>query len=411
MAKLNLPRLPGLRSSSPLPISNWVLLLFFLPLVLGILAKLYRSKYVFSEYQSVACAGLKVLQNAPIYALDLQCHGMRAASFVYIPGIAQMAAFFERFLTEPGFLVLYLVFYLAAAAALIYVPFFARQTPGTRRDKLPFAVFLSSSAFMLGNIAVILHGIVLLGTLAIEISPWLFIAAVAVAAWVKPTFLTYLIVILLLDMTLVRRIGLMAAGVCVGLLPLGHFILTGGTLTSQWYALLSHYVFNVTPGVGFFGWLSLTGIDPAHIGAKLAYLIFAGLITLSGLAIAEGLHLNRRERIWLGLSLAALLIPRIMSEDICLIGPGLLILADKSAQMANHTQLILRNGRGIVLTLCTVALAGAFSGLADYSEPIALLGLSLYVICLGQHTISTHLPHVFSRFTAVFARKSETAVN
>lgn len=382
-------------------------MLFFLPLVLGILAKLYRSKYVFSEYQSVACAGLKVIQNAPIYALDLQCNGMRAASFVYIPGVAQMAAFFERFLTEPGFLALYLVFYLIAAALLIYVPLFARQTPGNWRDKLPFAVFLSSSAFMLGNIAVILHGIVLLGALAIEISPWLFIAAIAVAAWVKPTFLTYLVVILLLDMPLVRRIGLMAAGVCVGLLPLGHFILTGGALTSQWYALLSHYVYNITPGVGFFGWLDLIGLDPAHTGAKLAYLVYAGLITLSGLVLARSLQLYRHERIWLGLSLAVLLIPRIMSEDICLIGPGLWILADKSARLASRAQVVLRNGRGIVLALCVVALAGALTGLADYSEPVALFGLSLYVLWLGQHMVRTRLPH----FASVFVRKSETAVN
>jgi hypothetical protein len=382
-------------------------MLFFLPLVLGILAKLYRSKYVFSEYQSVACAGLKVIQNAPIYALDLQCNGMRAASFVYIPGVAQVAAFFERFLTEPGFLALYLVFYLIAAALLIYVPLFARQTPGNWRDKLPFAVFLSSSAFMLGNIAVILHGIVLLGALAIEISPWLFIAAIAVAAWVKPTFLTYLVVILLLDMPLVRRIGLMAAGVCVGLLPLGHFILTGGALTSQWYALLSHYVYNITPGVGFFGWLDLIGLDPAHTGAKLAYLVYAGLITLSGLVLARSLQLYRHERIWLGLSLAVLLIPRIMSEDICLIGPGLWILADKSARLASRAQVVLRNGRGIVLALCVVALAGALTGLADYSEPVALFGLSLYVLWLGQHMVRTRLPH----FASVFVRKSETAVN
>ncbi len=382
-------------------------MLFFLPLVLGILAKLHRSKYVFSEYQSVACAGLKVIQNAPIYALDLQCNGMRAASFVYIPGVAQMAAFFERFLTEPGFLALYLVFYLIAAALLIYVPLFARQTPGNWRDKLPFAVFLSSSAFMLGNIAVILHGIVLLGALAIEISPWLFIAAIAVAAWVKPTFLTYLVVILLLDMPLVRRIGLMAAGVCVGLLPLGHFILTGGALTSQWYALLSHYVYNITPGVGFFGWLDLIGLDPAHTGAKLAYLVYAGLITLSGLVLARSLQLYRHERIWLGLGLALLLIPRIMSEDICLIGPGLWILADKSARLASRAQVVLRNGRGIVLALCIVALAGALTGLADYSEPVVLFGLSLYVLWLGQHMISTRLPH----FTSIFVRKSETAVN
>ncbi len=411
MVKLNLPRLPGRLSSASPPVSYWFLLLFFLPLALGILAKLHRSKYVFSEYQSVACAGLKVLQNAPIYALDLQCHGMRAASFVYIPGVAQMAAFFERLLTEPGFLVLYLVFYLAAAAALVYIPFFARRTPGNWRDKLPFAVFLTSSAFMLGNIAVILHGIVLLGALAIEITPWLFIAAVALAAWVKPTFLTYLIVILLLDIPLVRRISLMAAGVIIGLLPLGHFILTGGAVTQEWYTLLSHYVFKVTPGVGFFGWASLIGLDPAHIGIKMAYLVFAGLITLSGLALAKGLQLNRPERIWLGLSLAALLIPRIMSEDICLIGPGLLILANKSAQLSGKAEVILKNGRGLILALCIVALAGALTGLADYSEPVVLFGLSLYVLWLGQYVIAARLPHIFSRFTAVFARKSETAVN
>ncbi|MCR6660752.1 MAG: hypothetical protein NVV72_15930 [Asticcacaulis sp.] len=406
MVKLNLPRLPGHTS----PALYWLSILFFLPLIVGIIAKLYRSKYIFSEYQSVACAGLKALQGAPIYALDLQCPGMRAASFVYLPGVAQVAAFLERLLTEPGFLMLYLVFYLAAAAALIYVPLFTRKTPGHWRDKLPFAVFLSSSAFMLGNIAVILHGLVLVGALAIEISPWLFIAAVAIAAWVKPTFLTYLMVILLLDIPLRRRIGLMASGVIIGLLPLGHFILTGGALTQQWYALLSHYVYEVTPGVGFFGWTSLIGLDPAHVSIKLAYLVFAGLITFSGLALVKGLQLNRRERIWLGLSLAALLIPRIMSEDICLIGPGLLILADKSANLAGQGQNAHRNGRGLILALCVFALAGAMTGLADYSEPIALLGLCLYVLWLGQHTIRTRLPHILAPYVT-FARKSETAVN
>ena len=140
----------------------------------------------------------------------------------------------------------------------------------------------------------------------------------------------------------------------------------------------------------------------------MAYLIFAGLITLSGLALAEGLHLNRRERIWLGLSLAALLIPRIMSEDICLIGPGLLILANRSAQLAGKAHAILKNGRDIILALCIIALAGALTGLADYSEPVALFGLSLYVLWLGQHVTARRLR---SSVTAIFTRKSETAVN
>lgn len=407
MAKRTLPRLASLRSSSPFPSAYWMPVLFFLPLILGILAKLYRSKYVFSEYQSVACAGLKALAHEPIYALDLHCPGMRAVSFVYIPGVAQVVAFFERWLTEPGFLVLYLALYVMAVVALIYVPVWGRKVPGYWREKLPFATFLSSSAFMLGNIAVILHGLVLAGALAIEISPWLFVAGVVVAAWVKPTFLTYLMVIVLMNLSIQRRLVLLATGVIAGLLPMGYFILTGGELARQWYALLSHYVYDVTPGVGIFGWLELVGINSAGIGARLAYLIFAGLITLSGLVLVKALKLTLQERLWLGLSLAVLLIPRIMAEDICLIGPGLLIAASRSAQMAEDKQTVLRSGQGIVLTLCVVALAGALTGLADYSEPVVLLGFSLFILWLGIKLSGLRLP--FATFGG--ARKSGPAVN
>ena len=99
-----------------------------------------------------------------------------------------------------------------------------------------------------------------------------------------------------------------------------------------------------------------------------------------------------------------------MSEDICLIGPGLVILADKSASLTRQGQGALRNGRGIVIALCVFALAGALTGLADYSEPVALLGLCLYVLWLGQHMIRTRLPYILAPYV-MFARKSETAVN
>jgi len=372
----------GRESLSPAR-ADWRLFIFFLPLIVGVITKLCRSKYIFSEYQSVACAGLKTLAHAPIYALDLHCGGMRAASFVYIPGVARVAAVFEHWLGEPGFFVLYLVLYAAAAAALIYIPLWSRKTPGLRRDKLPFAVFLSSSAFMLGNIAAILHGLVLAGALAIEISPWLFVAGVVVAAWVKPTFLTYLVVILLLDLPVRRRVVLATAGVVAGLLPLGIFIASGGELARQWYALLSHYVYDVTPGAGFFGWLELAGLDSARPFAKVAWLVFAVLMILSGLSLIKTLKLSLHERLWLGLSLAVLLIPRLMAEDICLIGPGLLIAASRSARMAVDKDVILRNGPGVVLALCVVNLAGAFTELADYSKPVTLLGFSLFILWLG----------------------------
>lgn len=409
MVKLNLPSRPG----STAPASAWLPLIFFLPLIIGIITKILRSKYIFSEYQSVACAGLKTLSGAPIYALDLHCEGMRAASFVYIPGVAQFAAFFERLLTEPGFMVLYLLLYVAAAVALVFIPLLSQKIPGHWRDKLPFAVFLSGSGFMLGNIAVILHGIVLAGALALEISPWLFIAAVVVTAWVKPIFLTYLMVILLLDLPLKRRCLLLATGVIAGLAPMAAFVLNGGELTRQWYDLLSHYVYDVTPGVGFFGWLKLVGINSAPIGAKLAYLVFAALMTLSGLVLARSLKLNTRERLWFGLSLAVLLIPRIMAEDMALLGPGLLVVANRAANNAVKNEAVLKNGPRIVFALCAVALAGAFTGLADYSEPVILLGFSLFILWLGARCGNAAFGRLALRLNLAFAavRKSGSAAN
>ncbi|MFT4075408.1 MAG: hypothetical protein QM647_07730 [Asticcacaulis sp.] len=413
MVKLSLPRLPGHASPTSTPTPAWLPLIFFLPLIVGIITKILRSKYIFSEYQSVACAGLKALSGQPIYALNLQCEGMRAASFVYIPGVAQFAAFFERLLTEPGFMVLYLLLYVAAAVALVFVPLLGRKAPGHWRDKLPFAVFLSGSGFMLGNIAVILHGIVLAGVLAIEISPWLFVAAVVVTAWVKPIFLTYLMVILLLDQPLKRRCQLLATGAIAGLAPMAAFVLNGGELARQWYDLLSHYVYDVTPGVGFFGWLELVGINSAPVGAKLAYLVFAGLMTLSGLVLARSLKLNTRERLWLGLSLAVLLIPRIMAEDMALLGPGLLIVANRAAERATKYETALKNAPGIVFALCAVALAGALTGLADYSEPVILLGFSLFILWLGARFSNAPFRLLALRLTMTLggARKSGSTVN
>jgi len=406
MAKLSLPSIPSPLTALLARHPRWLGALFFLPLILGLLAKLWRSPYWFGDYQAVACAGLKVLENAPIYTLNLHCEGMRASSYVYIPIVAQAAAFFERLMTEPGLFCFYLAAYLSAAAALVYVPFLARATPGDWRGKVPFAVFLSGSAFMWGNIAVILHWLVLLGALAMEVTPWLFVAGVVAAAWVKPTFLTYLAVILIADLPLMRRLGLTAAGVILGLLPTVMFALTGGDLADQWYALLSHFVYDVTPGAGFFGWSELIGFDSNGRLVKSGYLIYAALLTLSGLALAKGLKLNARERLWLGLSLAVLLIPRIMSQDLFLLGPGLMVVAQKSAQLRGRAGHLLQHGEGILLALCTVALAGALTELGDYSEPVALLGLSLYLLWAGYVVTGARAGRILAPFLVLLRGKS-----
>lgn len=383
MVKLRLPSLRALVSQYKSP----YLLLFPLPLFLGIAAKLLHSKLWFGDYQAVACAGQKALAGQPLYDLNLACAGMHPSVYVYVPCVARLAAMCQQVMGEPGLFALYLGLFVVAVAVLMTAPFL-KSVPGSWRDKLPFTALWSGSVIMWGNIAVILHGAILLAALMFETLPWLFIAVVAVAAWVKPVFLSYLAVVLVSNQPITRRLVLAAAGMAAGMAPTLLFSLTGGALADQWAAILSHFVYDTTPGYGYFGWMSLVGISGASPLVQAGYLVLAALLVLSGLCLAEGLKLDHRERLWLGLTLAVLLIPRIMSQDVLLIGPGLVVIARKSAAWAatrsTYDSHSLRHGPDMVLALCSLALLGGLTGLSDYLTPLSILGMSLYVLWLGK---------------------------
>ncbi len=362
---------------------------FILPFLFGILAKLKHSKLWFGDYQAMACAGLKAQAGQPIYALDLQCPGMHPSVYVYIPVVAKITAALEHILSEPGLFALYLVAFIAALVALVAAPL--RLAPGSWRDKMPFMVFVSGSAVMWGNVAVILHGLVLGAALLMEVSPWLFIAAVACAAAVKPVFLTYLVLLLLADMPFWRRIGLCVVGAAAGLAPTVLFVLTDPAGSAQWAQLLSHFVYEVTPGSGFYGWLAMVGLRGDTVFAQIACLAYSLVLTGAAVAIAERLKLTAQERLWFGLSIAALLIPRIMSQDVFLVGPGLVMLARRAAEASNlrlmprtkWIQTLLRYGPHILWGLCVVTLFVSMIQNGRYSTSVAFLGFSLYVIGLG----------------------------
>ena len=349
--------------------------LFVLPPALGVAAKLMRSKLWFTDYEAVACAGQKALTGQPIYDLNLACPGMHAASFVYLPGVAQAAGALQSLFSLSGFFLLYLGLYLIATAALVLAPL--RLAPvSDARAQIPFLSFLSGSAFMGGNIAVLLHGGVLLAALAwLESAPWLLIAVIVLAAWVKPVFLTYLALVLLTDLPWRKRLGMMVCGVAAGLAPCLIFTLNGGDLAQQWMSLLSHFVYDETPGRAWFGWLQLAGFEPASLAAKIGYILYAGALTGAGLALARMLELTRRERLWLGFSLAVLLIPRLMSEDVFLLGPGLLIVASRATAAG-----VTPRGDAVILALCCLCLGGGLSEMADVTTPLALLGFALYLL-------------------------------
>ncbi len=376
-------RLAALRQGAIVPF------LFVLPFLFGLGAKLIRAKQWFGDYQAMACAGLKVQAHQPMYAVHLACPGMHASAFVYIPAVANIFATLEHLLSEPVVCALYAVLFFISLAALVVVPL--RFAPGAWRDKLPFAVFIGQATVTWGNVAVLLHAAILGAALLLDTAPWLFVVAVACAAAVKPVFLTYLAVILLSDMPWLKRLGLMLSGAIAGLAPTFVFIATDPGTAYQWAQVLTHFVYDVTPGSGFYGWLGFLGVRGDTLLAQAMFLVYAGALALSALYIAYRLKLDGRARLWLGLGVAALLIPRIMSQDVFLLAPGLVIVAQRGALLATSrdapagktSRTLLRHGPNIVWGLCALALMFGWIGRDRPVDSLALLGLSLYLIGLG----------------------------
>ena len=392
MAMLSPRRLP--RALAPGGLAG---LVFLLPPVSGLLAKLFRSRTLFGDYQAVACAGQKVLAHQPVYDFGLHCGGMHASVYVYIPAVAQFAAFCQKLLGGGGFFLLYLALFAASVGGLIFVPLLSKAAPGTWRDKLPFTVFLSGSAVMWGNIAVILHAGVMMAALVLDSAPWLFVAAVVVAAWVKPVFLTYLIVVLIADRPLLQRAAMALTGVMAGLLPTFVYATIGGDEAHAWLTVLSHFVYVQTPGYGVLGWLAAAGVHGDGLLAKVVYLVFALALGVSGLILAEGLRLDARDRLWLGLALAALMIPRIMSQDLFLLGPGLWRLARSASRLDGR---LAKQAPPLMLIVCSVALLGGLTNLGEWLTPLALMGLSLLVMGLAAVTLRQRMPRLAQLATA-----------
>ena len=359
-----------------------------LPLLFGVVAKLRHPDGLFSEYRTVACAGLHANAGEAFYSRTLTCGGEQVPSFVYLPDIARMAGGIIGVIGEPGLLLVYLCLTILSVAALVSVPLFAPVVPGRWQDRLPFASLVAGGAVLVGNIAVILHGAILVAALVFETAPWVLIACVVMAGWVKPVFLTALVIPLIFDMPWRKKAVMIGAGAALGLLPTMMFAATGGALARQWLDLLSYFVCDVTPGKGLLGWLQWIGVNGRSPLAHVLWFAFAAALTSCGLLLPRLLRLTSVERIWLGLAIATLLIPRIMAEDVFLVGPGLLAVARAAKRLlpvsARFEAGGLRNGVGILHGLCVLALAGGLTDTGDVCVPLALMGFSLYLLFVGQ---------------------------
>lgn len=409
-----------------------IVFVFFLPLLSGVLGKIAKSHAWFGDYRAVACGAQKIIDGGALYDLNLKCAAMEGttAVYVYLPVVAEAFAGVIRLIGQDGLTWLYGALYVLSLVVLLggtYAPPLQSGGGGAQRrrgltdtdtpsvfaasgiestspavageeklhpiliDKIPFAAFLTGSAVVWGNIAVLCHAAVLASAMVAKRYPWLFAAVVAVCGVIKPVFLTYLLVLLFIDLPLWKRLGWAAVAAIAGLLPTVLFATEGSALSQSWRATLSGFVYTTTPGESFYGWLGLFGLRGDSVGANLGWLVFAGLMALSGLAIAEGLKLDTRARIWLGLSLGVLTIPRLMSQDVFLIGVGLAYIALYSPTLTTVSKplsVLKDRGRTILTVICVFCLIGGAAELGDFTTRISTLLLSLYVLVVGSLTFA-----------------------
>lgn len=275
----------------------WWGVLCSLPVMSGLIGRFIRQTPGFEDFDAVTCAGLTLLKGGNPYDLTPACAGLNSAVFVYAPPVVEGVAFVIGHLGADGYRLLFGGLWLLALCGLsAYAVKFALPEVDIRL-KLPLLALFTGGCIACGNIALLLHGVVLLGALSLPRRAWPFVLAVTLVSLIKPVLLTYLIVLAYMDRPLRWCLGWTAAGVVAGL-SLSLWVLhSPSPLTPLWKDTLSQVVLSEQTGISYFGWLHGWGIDSTSPVALTLLPVVMGTLALSGLAIAELGQLSRKERL------------------------------------------------------------------------------------------------------------------
>lgn len=347
-----------------------------LPLISGLLGRLIKQKPWFVDFDAIACAGITLSQGGNPYSLSPACEGLRPAVFVYAPVIAESLSAVVMFMGLEGFRAAYILLWLMSLTGIGFYVW--KSNDQDWRLKLPVFALLTGGSLASGNIALLLHGLILAAALTLprRVSP--FILAVTVAALIKPTLLTYLIVLAYLDKPLRWRIGTLAAGTLSGLA--GYALISTGhsDLHSHWHTALDQVVLSQQPGISFFSWIDAAGLGHTALPALIGLGLFMITLSLSGLALAELGRVGPSGRLAIGLGMAQLLNPRLMDYDLLLVIP-LLVTAVSLSQATGRTwarySLLTLNG-----FMTSVLILNMLDAPPVMPVPLGVFGLSLMVI-------------------------------
>lgn len=377
-------------------------LLFFLPLASGVLGRWIQGKQIYSglDFESILCGGARAAQDQSRYAVhgDFHCDAYDAASsFIYLPWIADLGhAAVAAFGTSIVTMVWALLFTVSLAVA-IYIPLLAPMSFTSRKARLPFASLITGSVVFWGNIAGLVYALMALSTYIAARRPAVFVSVVVFAGSIKQTWLTNLTVILLLDLPWWKRWTYFLIGAAAGLAPTLWFVVTANPAEVSAWADVTRYTAMVqTPGQGLLRWAQLLGLPPNSDWIIPLWIGFAAAMVIAGLGLVEHYRPSGRARVWLGLLIAVLIIPRIASYDFLLFAPGIALLLDIAT----------REGKRLVANTvygaCVLTLIIGIADSADHAIVLVTLTSSASIMLIG-------LPHARMGILAVLPNRTRKA--
>ncbi|WP_443747314.1 hypothetical protein [Asticcacaulis solisilvae] len=300
-------------------------LIFLFPILGAVLSRLGKHRHLLNDYDALACGAWSLARGLSPYARHPVCPGLDPAAYVYAPQVGlAFRPFIEAFGLEGSRLV-WLIPLVPMMGVLIWYALFKAMPRAPYALRLMSLAAIAGSMVTCGNAGFVLNGLIVLCALNLKRSQYPFIIAVLLAAMIKPAMLTWLFVLMVDDRRWLSRIAATAVAAVAGLAIVGWMMTTAGPLTPQWHALLGT-ILHEQPGVAFFSYSNLIGLDPGSPLTLVLLALFMGVLALSGLVLAEGAGLSRDERIVLGIGMAQLLNPRLMDYDMLTLAPFVALL-------------------------------------------------------------------------------------
>ena len=378
------------------PRNRWLFILFFLfPVIGNVISRLTKGRWWLVDFDAVICAAHTIRLGHSPYSLMPACTGIQPTTFVYAPQIAHAFAPLEHAFGLMGARWGFAILYLPVMMFLVWYAVWKPMAGAPWQLRLMTLAAMVGSVISCGNIGLVMHAMAILAAFQIKRSRLPFIAVVILGGLIKPTFMTYLVVLLLEHRPIVARLRSFALAAIAGIAAMVALLLTAGPFGSDWHRTLDTII-HQQPGIGFFAATTALGLDNGSVVTLAGFGLFAVLMASGALVLAEWSGLTTDERIFFGLGAAQLLNPRLMDYDIFALAPfaAMLVMAAKplGARVFAAVSWIVSGTAG----LCVIT--NILEIRAFYRAPVTICVYSLLMLSIAGLTIWTKRERICAWF-------------